>query len=597
MLKNFIQKLFKHKKTAWFIIILILILAYLGIKSLSGGKSQPHYALSTVSKGTLITSVSGTGQVSASNQVDIKAKVSGDVVYVNTAALGQSVKSGALLVQLDSSDAQKAVRDAQANLESAQLALEKLQQPVDRLSLLQAENALTQAQENKQNAQDALEKAYNDGFNSVANAFIDLPGIMSGLHDAFYNYTLNPTEQDIDYYTNAVQQYDSSVVVYRNSADSAYQTARTSYDQSFNDYKLTTHLSDTATIESLINETYNTTKYISEALKDGNNLIQFYKDQLSEHNLSPVALANTQLNNLNTYTSKTTTHLSDLLSMETTLQNDKQNINDADRSIAEKQASLDKLNAGTDPLDLQSQELSLKQRQNSLTDAQETLADCYIRAPFDGTLAKLDFQKGDAVSSGTAIATLITPQRLAAISLNEVDIAKIKVGQPVTLTFDAIDGLSIAGQVAEVDTLGAVSQGVVTYGVQISFDTQDDRVKPGMSVSTAIVTNAEQNALMVPNSAIKTSGSVSYVLVPAEKQPDASLNNNSGVVLATTPKQQVVQVGLSNDSYTEITSGLQEGDQIITKTIASSTKSTTTTGQSLLQVGGAARGGGGFIGR
>ncbi|MCX6740834.1 MAG: HlyD family efflux transporter periplasmic adaptor subunit, partial [Candidatus Parcubacteria bacterium] len=471
MLKNLTQRVFKHKKTSIVVIVLILILGYFGVKALSGGKTPTRYVLGTVSKGTLIASVSGTGQVSASNQVDIKAKVSGDVVYADTAALGQNVKAGTLLVQLDSSDAQKSVRDAQANLESAQLSFKKLQQPADQLSLLQAENSLVQAQESKQKAQDSLAKAYDDGFNSVSNAFLDLPGIISGLHDALYSYTLSNTQQDMDYYTNVVQQYDGSVVVYRNSADSAYQAARAAYDQSFNDYKSVTRLADTATIETLINETSNTTRYIAEALKGANNLIQFYKDQLSEHNLNPVALANTHLNNLNTYTSKTTTHLSDLLNMQATLKNDKQAIIDADGSIAEKQASLDKLNAGTDPLDLQSQELSLKQKQNSLADAQEGLVDCYIRAPFDGTLAKLDFKKGDSVSSGAAVATFITSQRLAATSLNEVDIAKIKVGQPATLTFDAIDGLSIAGQVAEVDIIGTVSQGVATYNVQISFDT------------------------------------------------------------------------------------------------------------------------------
>lgn len=595
MLKNLIQKSFKHKKTSLLVVLLILILGYFGIKALGGSKTPTRYVLATVSKGTLITSVSGTGQVSASNQVDIKAKVSGDVVYANTAALGQNIKAGTLLVQLDSSDARKSVRDAEANLESAQLSFKKLQQPVDRLSLLQAENSLVQAQENKQNTQDDLVRAYDNGLNAITSSFLDLPSIISGLHDMLYGFNFSTTQDNINYYTDVARKYDESALAYRNDADQSYQAARVLYDKNFDDYKSATRYSDTATIESLIAETYNTTKALADAIKNTTNLIQFYEDKLSEHNLNPNVLANTHLASLNSYTSKTNARLADLLTAENNIKNDKQTIIAADRSIAEKSASLDKLKAGTDPLDLQSQELSLKQKQNSLADAQENLVNCYIRAPFDGTLAKLDFKKGDSVSSGAVVATFITSQRLAATSLNEVDIAKIKVGQPVTLTFDAIDGLSIAGQVVEVDIIGTVSQGVVIYNVQIGFDTQDERVKPGMSFSAAIISNAKQDALIVPNSAVKTSGNVSYVLVPAEKQADVALNNIGGVVLEIAPKQQAVQIGLSNDSYTEIISGLQEGDQIITKTVTSSTKSTTTTttpqSRNLLQ------GGGGFMER
>ena len=65
------------------------------------------------------------------------------------------------------------------------------------------------------------------------------------------------------------------------------------------------------------------------------------------------------------------------------------------------------------------------------------------------------------------------------------DFLTIKVGDKATLTFDAVTDLSISGQVAEIDTVGTVSQGVVSYALKIAFDTQDTRVKPGMTVSAA----------------------------------------------------------------------------------------------------------------
>jgi RND family efflux transporter MFP subunit len=593
MMAKIIKKLLKHKKSTIFVIILIIVVGYFGVKALRGNTVSTSYVLSSVEKGTIISSVSGSGQVSSSNQVDIKPKVSGDVVYVAVKA-GQEVKIGTLLVQLDSKSAQKTVRDAQANLDSAKLSLQKLQQPPDALSLLQAQDALTQAKQAKQNAQDDLVKSYDDGFNTVSNAFLDLPTVAAGVDSILHSYTFSQTQLNLDYYANAVVRYDDQATEYRNDAEAAYQKAKTEYDQNFSDYKSTTRFSSTTDIEDLITETYNTTKDLAEAVKDTNNLIQFYKDKLTEHNITPSATADTHLTSLNTYTSKTNSHLLNLLSVKTSITNDKQAISNSDLTIAEKTASLAKLEAGTDTLDLQSQELNIKQKENALLDAQQTLADYYVRAPIDGTIAELDVKKGDSVSSGTTIATIISKTSIAEIPLNEVDVAKIKVGQKATLTFDAIEDLGISGEVAQIDTLGTVSQGVVNYNVKITFDTEDDRVKSGMSVSVAIITDVRQDVLVVPSAAVKSSGSTSYVEVPVEKVSAAQLEASAttGIFLADTPKRQIVVTGLSDDTSMEIKTGLNEGDQIIVKTItsASSAKTSSTTGQSIFQATGAARG-------
>ena len=136
-----------------------------------------RYITAKVERGNLVTSISGTGQISVSDQVDVKVKASGDVIFVADIKPGTEVKSGTLLVQVDSSDAAKAVRDAEQNLDSAKLSLTKLIQPADRLTILQSENALAAAQENKITSENNLNKAYDDGFTDVDNAFLDLPGV------------------------------------------------------------------------------------------------------------------------------------------------------------------------------------------------------------------------------------------------------------------------------------------------------------------------------------------------------------------------------------------------------------------------------------
>ena len=247
------------------------------------------------------------------------------------------------------------------------------------------------------------------------------------------------------------------------------------------------------------------------------------------------------------------------------------------------------------PLDLHSQELTVKQRENALLDAKEKLADYYVRAPFDGIIAKIDAKKGDPVSSATVLAMLITRQKLAEVSLNEVDVAQIKVGQKATLTFDAIPDLTISGQVAEVDAVGTVSQGVVTYNIKIGFDTQDDRVKTAMSALAAIVTEAKPDVLLVPNSAVKSQGGISYVEIPDESDMSVATANVSSAIFQNPTRQQQIEVGTANDEFTEVVSGLNEGDLVVTRTIQPTTAQTTQTQQQSggLRIPGLPGGGGG----
>ncbi len=530
-MKNFIQKLLKRKFLTGIIVLALIGGGYYGYGKFFPTSAATRYITTAVEKGTLIVSVSGSGQVSVLNQVDLKAKTSGDIVYVGVKK-GQEVKAGTLLAQIDTRDANKTIRNAEIAFESAKLDLEKMK------GLITEEGTIRGV---KEKAQSDLQKAYDDGFNSVSNAFLDFPDIVAGLYNVLFDTTLDKIQWNVDYYAGAVKTYDEKVLQYRDDAKAKYQEAREKYNQTFSDYKAASRYSDNATIDSLVGETYETTKSIAEAVKSANNLIQFYKDKLIERNLKTNSMADTHLSMLNSYTSKTNGYLLSLLSVKNTILTGKENL------------------VGT-TFDISDQEIKVSQAENTLTEAKENLTNCYIYAPFDGIVAEVDVKKGDSVSGG-AVATLITKQRTAEISLNEVDAAKVKTSQKATLTFDAIEGLSITGEVAEIDTLGTVSQGVVNYGVKIIFSDQDERVKPGMSVSSAVITDIKQDVLVVPNSAVKSNGNGEYVEV---------LINNA-------PQSQSVEIGLSNDSMTEIKTGVKEGDKVVTQTITANTTTQTQT--------------------
>jgi RND family efflux transporter MFP subunit len=642
MLKKIIKLVVDHKITSLVLVVLAAVGGYYGVTNLRGnGVAETRYVLAAVEKGTLITSVSGSGQISAQDQIDVKAKVSGDILAINVKK-GQEVKAGDALVKIDAKEAYRAVRDAEMNLATAKLSfkkiiappdalallqaenslkqaernLAKLQEPPDSLTLLQAENALTSAREAKQKAEEDLAKFYEDGFNTVASAFLDLPNVMAGLHDVLFSNTLSSNQWNLDYYADAVNIYDGNALSYRTDAYNKYRAARDAYDKNFEDYKEANRSSGDGAIEALIDETYDTTKDIAEAVKSTNNLIQFYQDKLTERGITPSQVSNSHIASLGNYTGTTSSQLMNLLSIKTTIKNGNDAILTAERNIEEKTQSLDKiknpadedeieaaketvkerkqsledLKAGADELEILSQQLTVEQRVNALADAQENLADYTIRAPFDGVIAAVNVKKWNDISSGTAVATLITSQRIAEISLNEVDVAQVKEGQKSTLTFDAVSDLTITGEVAEVDTLGTVTQGVVTYNVKIIFDTQDERVKPGMSVSASIVTGVKQDVLLIPNSAIKIFGEINYVEMSGETVSSDSLGVAGGIALSSL-RQQEIQTGLANDSSTEVTSGLKEGDQIIIRTISSSSSpsssaSSNSSSRGLFEMGG-----------
>ncbi|MEI6587875.1 MAG: efflux RND transporter periplasmic adaptor subunit [Candidatus Moraniibacteriota bacterium] len=255
---------------------------------------------------------------------------------------------------------------------------------------------------------------------------------------------------------------------------------------------------------------------------------------------------------------------------------------EADYKTNPKKLLKDKVALADNSIDIAEQNLAV-----SAADYRNQLADAAKRkvtAPIDGTVNEVNIKNGDDLgksSSSTKLSPIIIGDLgtlKASVSVNEVDIPNVAEGQKVMFKFSAIDGLELSGKVEKIDSLGTITQGVVTYNVTIGFDVTDPRIKPQMSVSANIITAVKQNALLVPGGAVKTQGGSSYVEV---------LNDGS-----KTPVQKNVEIGLSNNTDTEIISGISSGDKVVTQTITLTTKAASTTAS-----GAGGRGGmGGFMG-
>jgi len=503
----------KHKIISAVIALVLLTIGWRVYGALNSTSGETRYVLSSVEKGTIIASVSGTGQVSASDQVDIQSKSSGELTYLN-AKVGQSVAAGTLIAGTDPTD------DA-FQLESAKISYDQL---------------VNASPSDIADAETSVAEAHTSAQATLIQTSSDLSDVDSSINDLLDGY--------LEYKPAQSRTVKGKI----DATDANYQRTEEDLNTFLNKYSEFGSASTYTDIENLIDEAYNVSLNLLQAAKNVKDTVVYMR---SIEDASKMTEADNAYTSINDIISNISSIISNLTSTKTSLKN----ANDAINNLK-----------NPDTLSVRSEELNLKQKE-------QAYADHFIRAPFSGIIASVSAQKGDTVSGSTTIATLITRQKVAEISLNEIDAAKIKVGQKATLTFDAIENLSLTGEVIEVDLVGSVSQGVVSYNVKIGFDTADDRVKPGMTASANIITDVRQDVLFVSASAVKTSGNIQYVDVVSN--PPSGSQSSGGLILSTPPQSVQVTTGLSNDESIEIISGLTEGEQYVVRTIANTGASAT----------------------
>jgi HlyD family secretion protein len=556
MFGNLINYFKKHKGISTIIVIIILIGGYFTYRAKANASSETRYVLSAVERGTLISTVTGTGQVVAGNQVDIKPKVSGDITYVGVTA-GQSVKAGTIIAKIDSRDALQAVRDAEVSLASAKISLQSTK---------------TSSVQSRGKASDDVTKAYDTGYNTIASTFVDFATVIDDAGGMLNDYRKSPYLENEE--VRRILGNDG--VTQKGELATEFEKSKTNYNQIHEAYKQLNRQSDPKAIEVLLGQTYVMSKQLADSVKS----IRTFVGRMETAAYTVPTQLTTDKATLDKDIGTINGRVVDLFAAQTSIQSAKDALQEANQSYTVP-------GIGSGSLDVQNAQLTVVQKQNAYQKTLDTLSDYTIRAPFDGIIASVSAEKGISASSGASLATIITPQQIATVSMNEIDAAKIKVGQKVNLTFDALPDLTLTGKIIEIDTIGTVSQGVVSYNAKIGFDTQDDRVKPGMSVSASIITAVKPNVLLVPTSAIKTSGNTTNVQTLDGGTQSAS--TQTGVTSVTPPRSIQVEIGDANDTETEIVSGLKEGDQIITRTISASAATTQATqSRSLLNPTGGA---------
>jgi macrolide-specific efflux system membrane fusion protein len=266
----------------------------------------PQYTLTPAHIGTLKQTVSGTGQVSASNQTDIQSQVSGTIESINV-SVGQAVTKGQLIATIDPTNALN-------SLQSAKISLAKLTQPAKTTDL--------------SNAQNSLLSSYNSAYNTVSSAYLDLPAISAGMKDLLYGQTGFLSDQKKTYLSPTARTY-------RDAAGDAYDKAVAQYAISFGEYKGLDRSSPTSTLLQMYADTYTTMKMMSDAAAKAQAAITYITTYSPDYDTKDASAAATDING---WTSQANSDTASILSAQT--------------SITSAQNSIVNLTAAPDSLDL-----------------------------------------------------------------------------------------------------------------------------------------------------------------------------------------------------------------------------------------------------
>lgn len=535
----------RHKRIASVCAVVILGLAYWGYAAWVEANTPAQYTLARVQTDTIQETVTGSGQIAASHTLTLSPESSGTITSVRVSP-GQRVVAGTIVATIDATDAQKAVRDAKLSLESARLTYEKS---------TRATNPVITS------------------FNTAASAITDMQEALDGMDDILMG-------QDFESYQLRKNIYVFGAVAKTPSADTLrdeFADAKSAYDAARAAYNSTSRTASAEELSTVIETMQTAARAMSQANKDILAAARITHEDMTQDGTAPAVLS---------------TYITSLTTYGTTLNALTVDLADAQTDLADA------------PADSAADAITLERAQNAYQDALDELENYVVRAPFAGTIATVDVQKYDNAGNSTQVATLITDTSYAELSLSETDAAKVKVGQKAELTFDALEDLTMTGSVIQVDTVGTVSSGVVSYTVKIGLDAADERVRPGMTVNATIITQQKDNALVISSSAIKTQNGRSYVEVAtgtslpeatASSTPRAGMGTSTaartGRTLTVSANEVTItrvfiETGIESDTMTEIASGLSAGAFIVTQTTNASGKTVQQSGSIFSLFGG-----------
>lgn len=593
------------------IIIIVLVLVILAGIFLSGGKkATPKYTSARVEKGDIEQTVSATGAAEAKKKIDLKFLNSGQVQVINVKT-GDSVKKGDVLAKLDTSKIDSQLAQAEAALDTARANLQTLldgasseEIRVYETAVKNAETALESAKAAQKNDVESSKASVSSAETTLNNANTNLANVIASnesnlnhsYEDAFNNInsSLLSCEEALDKNEEVLEDDDAQDTLsvlnssYLSSAKNNKTVAEASYDEALafqNNIVISSgsYTNSSSSIESSIDKTMSALSSTKTALSSTALALQ--------STITSTDLTQTELDALKTSISAKRTAVDTAISTlsakrqaistqkvtnQTGLDTATASVNSASSALAVANSNLysvtsssannvsakegdlqrakDQLNqikAGPASSKRSSYQAQVDQAAASVDLIKKQIEDSSIIAPYDGIVTSLEGEIGETVSSAEIFVTMIISNGFEIkANVPEVEISRVKIGDKVNITFDALDPEDIfEGQVSEIDPAETEISGVIYYKVMTIFTADSAVIKPGMTANLDIMTARRENVVKIPFQALKEKDDGSKYVQIVE----------NGEI-----KEVLVKVGLKGDVDLEIVEGLAEGQEVVT---------------------------------
>ncbi len=494
-----------------------------------------------VSRGQVVRSVSASGNVVSPSDVGVDFAAGGEltVVYVRE---GERVRKGQVLARVDSADAQDQIDSAEASLRQAQGQYAQVTNGPSDEDLAASNTSVRQAATSVSSAEQALRDARNVEVTSRRVA----------------NQQVRRTEDDVDDAERHLDDARSEVSEARQALSVASQEESRSCAASA-DGTIGPGTPACTTAQGARTSAQSRVTTAEQAVAAGEQALAAARDALVSA-LQTHATGNAQ---------------------------QRQSVHSAESSLASARSSYDYTVAtarqqvqAPDAGEVESAAGQVDAAQVTLRTARRALDDTVLRSPVDGVVDSLSGGVGGCVggaggggsattgtsstgtsstdtstasasttASGFAVITSVLGLQVQA-DFSEADVSQVRLGQGASVSFDALEDTVVDASISTVATSSVVADNVVTYQVTGALDRTPEQVRVGQTVTMEVVLEEAEDALVVPSSAVTTTGNTSTVAVwrdGAEEMVD-------------------VEVGVVGDSVTEIVSGLEEGDDVVTST-------------------------------
>ncbi len=482
----------------------------------SGNSSSTVFTPYTIDVGTIATSISGSGTLSAAKTYTLTASVTGDVLS-DDLEIGDTVTEGQVLYTIDDSDAYEDLNNASLSLKQQELSTKQAREAVNNLTITAPISG------------------------TVTNIYVS------------EGDEINTGTQIADIIDNE----HCTLKVLFNTAD----TANINVGDTATVYLLDSGETISGTVKRIgTGAYYNTTgAYVNDVEITFTNPSNSQEEDTGTAIINGYAASST---GTISYTSATT------LTAETSGTITALNIS-ANDSVTAGDLLVQLENEDT-VLQGEAAELSLSNAQQSYGNKEEALDEYVIEAPCDGTVLSKSIQAGDTLTEkGTQLAIVADMSSMKfTMSIDELDIKNVEVGQTVTVTADAVSKV-YTGEITAIVLNGTSSNGVTVYPVTVTL-TECDDLLPGMNVTAEIITEQSSDTLRAPINCVSRNDMLLIDEATAKSLDAETVESTRDAQVGQIVKSEdypgyyflKVETGISNSEYTEITNGASEGLQV-----------------------------------